>query len=467
MGSERSLGVLRLWFGLREPVPRAAYLLTGVGLMALKYGVEAAVIAATTRQTLTPWAFVSPLYDTRLRLLESAPAWVGPAFYMWTLPFLWVALSMSVRRAAQAGAGPWLGLLVLVPLLNYVAMSVLALLPGREVSVGETVSPPARYPAALDVLAVLFGPTYTLLMVGTTIYVLNEYGAVLFFLTPVLIGAIAAYLSAIGRPGDAWHAVGIALASLTAAGLTLLLLALEGAICLVMAAPLALAGGMVGAGAGLLVARFGGNPWPRYDTFAGVLLLPVLAVAESRVDGPRLRSVTTAIIVDAPPAVVWGHVIGFPELTERPEWYFRAGLACPTAATIDGRGVGAIRRCRFTTGDFIEPITTWDEPSQLAFDVVSQPHPMAEVNPFGSPHPPHLDSALVSERGEFRLEPLAGGRTRLIGTTWYRLRMSPQEYWAVWTDGIIRRIHGRVLRHVERLAEAANQTPGIAGNADL
>src|SRR5690606_24422531 len=156
--------------------------------------------------------------------------------------------------------------------------------------------------------------------------------------------------------------------------------------------------------------------------------------------------VTSSIIVDAPPELVWKHVVSFPDLDERPEWYFRAGIACPTGATIDGTGVGAVRRCWFTTGEFVEPITAWDEPRLLAFDVVSQPHPMAEVSPFGDPHPPHLDTAIVSQRGEFRLEPLPDGRTRLVGTTWYRLHMAPQGYWAAWTDAIIHGIHHRVLR---------------------
>lgn len=444
---------LRLWFGFDPPVSRSAYLVSGIGLMLLKYAVETLVLFTTTGGVLTPWAFLSPLYTMRLQLLEAAPDWVGPAFYVGTLPFLWVALSMSVRRAANALLPPWLGLAVLVPFLNYLVMLWLAAaLPAEPAEPARPQASP-RHPAMLDVIAIFFGPAYSLLMVGTVVYVLNEYGAVLFFLTPVLIGAVSAYLSAIGRPDDRGRAFGIGVASVAASGLTLLLLAFEGIICLVMAAPLALAGGALGAGIGVLIARLAGSPWPRSDLFGSLLVLPLLAVIEANVGQPPLRSVTSSLIVDAPPDVVWKHVVSFPDLDERPEWYFRAGIACPTGATIDGRGVGAIRRCRFTTGEFVEPITAWDEPRRLAFDVASQPHPMAEVNPFGDPHPPHLDTALVSRRGEFRLEALPAGRTRLVGTTWYRLHMAPQGYWAVWTDAIIHGIHARVLRHVGRLAE--------------
>ncbi len=48
---------------------------------------------------------------------------------MWTLPFFWVAISMSVRRAADAGHSPWVGLLVIVPLLNLLVMLLLCTFP--------------------------------------------------------------------------------------------------------------------------------------------------------------------------------------------------------------------------------------------------------------------------------------------------------------------------------------------------
>jgi hypothetical protein len=78
---------------------------------------------------------------------------------------------------------------------------------------------------------------------------------------------------------------------------------------------------------------------------------------------------------------------------------------------------------------------------------------MHEVTPYGRIDPPHLDSYLVSEGGQFLLTPLEGGRTRLEGTTWYRNRMWPSEYWRLWSDWIIHRIHTRVLEHVKRQAE--------------
>ena len=61
--------------------------------------------------------------------------------------------------------------------------------------------------------------------------------------------------------------------------------------------------------------------------------------------------------------------------------------------------------------------------------------------------------ALRCQRGEFRLVRLADGRTRLEGSTWYEFQMYPQDYWTLWSDAAIHRIHQRVLEHIKRLAE--------------
>jgi hypothetical protein len=163
--------------------------------------------------------------------------------------------------------------------------------------------------------------------------------------------------------------------------------------------------------------------------------------------------VATTIDIDAPPAVVWNNVVEFSELPEPREWYFRLGIACPERARIVGQGVGATRYCEFTTGAFVEPITAWEPPRRLAFDVAAQPEPMFELSPYPNVHPPHLDGALQSRRGEFRLVPLAANRTRLEGRTWYTFEMFPQSYWTLWSDAVIHRIHLRVMGHIKGLSE--------------
>jgi len=457
--------LLSVWFGLGEPVDRATYAASGLGLAALKYAVEAAVVFATTGHGLTPLEFVSPSFVTRQAFLERAPDWLGPALALWTLPFVWIALSMSVRRAHSAGRSPWIGALVLLSPLNILVMALLALLPDKPAP--SPAAPPATAtdgPAGRSMLRAAFaGLAVGMLSIVVGLYGFGSYGAVLFFVTPVVMGMVSGFLynSPVVRSTSETLRLG-SLVMLLAGGV-LLALAFEGVICLVMAAPIVMPTALAGAILG---------KWVAQCTSAGlgqlaalVLAVPLLSGAESLTRSVPERVVLTSVVVAAPPEIVWRRVVAFPDLPAPDDWFFRSGIACPMRARIEGTGVGATRHCEFTTGDFVEPITVWDEPRRLAFDVVDQPDPMVELTPYRHVHPPHLrDRSLASRRGEFRLVDLGDGRTRLEGRTWYTFDMHPQGYWTLWSDFTIHRIHRRVLDHVRRLSEADVSDGGFASS---
>jgi hypothetical protein len=244
--------------------------------------------------------------------------------------------------------------------------------------------------------------------------------------------------------------IGVALTSVALTGTSLLLFGIEGGLCLMMAAPIAAIVATLGAiiGRSTTAAHYGPDA-----AGAFLLVLPLAALGESRLAAPSLREVTTAIDVDAPPERVWPNVIGFSDIDEPPSWFFDLGVAYPKRARIAGEGVGAVRRCEFSTGAFVEPITVWQPPSRLAFDVTAQPPSMTEWSPFHAIHPPHLVGYLVSRGGEFDLEPLPGGRTRLHGTTRYTLAVYPEMYWVPFAEAILHAIHQRVLVHIRDVSE--------------
>jgi len=182
-------------------------------------------------------------------------------------------------------------------------------------------------------------------------------------------------------------------------------------------------------------------------------LLLLMGFEKSESPKPVSFTVTSTIEVDAPPKIVWQNVVSFSELPPVQDWLFKTGLAYPIRAEIYGTGVGAVRHCEFSTGPFVEPITVWNEPTQLRFGVTAMPEPMQEWTFYKHIHPPHLDGYFETTQGEFRLESLPNGRTRLDGTTWYQNDLSPTRYWKIWSDFLIHRIHLRVLKHVKQLSE--------------
>src|SRR5438876_647539 len=329
---------VRYWFTLVDAVDRRAYLATGLGLMAFKYAVDAGAVALATGRFWSPLDYLLPFYLLRAEKLAGAPAWFLPAFVLWTLPFLWIGVAMTLRRAVDAGRSPWLALAFFVPLVNYVVMLALCRLPTVPLNPREE--------------------------------------------------------RAGGRAVDARPAL--------------------------------------------------------------VLAIPVLAGLDG-VRGPTpLYEVDDSVVVAAPPAAVWRNVVSFSELPPPTEALFWLGIAYPIRARIDGVGAGAIRRCEFSTGTFVEPIRAWDAPARLSFDITAQPVPLRELSPYGTIAPPHLQGYFRARRGAFRLTALPRGRTLLVGATWYELDIEPRGYWKVPANAIVSAIHRRVLLHIKRLTEAGS-----------
>lgn len=442
-----------LWFGLSQRVDRRRYILSGVGLMALKYLVDATVVWQFTGRWWSPLDYVSPLWSVRSIALQGVPPSVLLGLSLWTLPFVWIGVSMSLRRSADAGRSPWLALLFFVPFVKFGLITVLCLLPSVPTATWKSSVPPPvfdeRLKSALLAIGASLAITIPTILLG--VYFKKSYSFGLFLGTPFTAGWVSAHMFNAGHPRGAGETIRLALISTALSGAVLLVFAAEGAFCLAMAFPLAALVAIPGALLGRAVALRGEEPAHRAGL--GALVAPLLVLVTPRVPAPSYEAVSVVEIA-ATPEQVWQHVVTFPDLAPPTEWVFRIGVAAPERARIEGTGVGAVRYCDFTTGSFVEPITQWEEGRLLAFDIVRQAPPMTEWSPYRDVHPPHLDGYFRATHGEFRLVALPGGRTRLEGRTRFEVDMWPQAYWAMAADRIVSAIHLRVLRHIKRLAES-------------
>ncbi len=197
------------------------------------------------------------------------------------------------------------------------------------------------------------------------------YGLALFVVAPAYLGGLAAWVR---RPTAGARAAGLGAAAAAAGACFFLVLGLEGVLCIMMSLPLVAPLGALG---GWLV-YLGGSSLPSPRGLAVFLLLPPAALTWDAQAPPPVFEVRTGTVVAAAPEQVWRRVVGFSDLPDPPEWYFRAGVAFPIWALIDGSGPGAVRYCEFSTGTFVEPIEAWDEPRLLRFRVTENPAPMRE-----------------------------------------------------------------------------------------
>jgi hypothetical protein len=424
------------------PIAGRLYLIYGVALALVKFLLDWAVCWWFGKQW-SIWLYWSPLriagenQSFALGLLAVA------------VPFTGLGIWLTLRRLLAVQMPAWLVVLFFLPIVNLALFGYLVVAKDQEWEEQPT--------TRRDIMesGMIAGAT-ACLAIGICVVGLSGYGWGTFLAMPFGIGVAATLLVSRKGPQSFANCAAATILGMFVCGGLLLALAVEGLICLLMAIPVATPLALVG----VVMARAIVTPSPNARQAMVALILlptvgPLIAAAEKagKAEDP-LHHVVTMVEIDAPPQAVWRNVIAFPELSAPEEWLFRLGIAYPIRARIEGAGAGAVRYCEFSTGPFVEPITTWREAELLAFDVSSSPEPMRELSPYDI-HPEHLKGFVRSRRGQFELVALDGGkRTRLVGTTWYQQSIYPDAYWSLITDAIIHKIHHRVLDHIRVLSES-------------
>jgi hypothetical protein len=472
------------------------YIAWGIVLFLLKYAADYLVAHGLYHQD---WSLLNYLAPTRLVGLFGWPQQGGEflmAMLIVALPFMIAGLIVTLGRLRDAALPLVLIVLFFAPFINLLFFLTLCFIPSRrqppvtaaapESTPADPIAAPIRptvppesprplnyapqserpflgplarfFPARSEpaaVVAALLPIPFAYALCLFSIYFLGDYGWGIFVGLPFILGVVSSILFGMRAPRTAGQCATVGICCVLAASAVLLIFAVEGIICIIMAAPLWIPLTLLGSGVGYIIQKRPLPPANALPMCASLLLaLPVLmSLDKATRRPPPLRAVTTSVIIQAPPAVVWRNVIQFPPLPAPTEWLFHTGIAYPTSATIAGVGPGAVRHCVFTTGSFIEPITVWNENRLLRFSVRYNPPVMNEWNFGRRIHPPHLVGFFESQQGQFQLQDLGNGRTRLNGTTWYTHNLWPNAYWCLWTDWIVHRIHVRVLDHVQRLSE--------------
>ena len=218
----------------------------------------------------------------RERVLLGVSPGVMLALALWTLPFLWIGFGMSVRRAADAGRSAWWALLFFVPVLNYVLMVTLSLLPTAAVPEWRRTAPVPvmsdRLKSGLLGIAASLAITIPSVLIG--VYLKKSYSAGLFLGTPFSIGYISAHVFNHRHARTVGQTIEVVLIALGLAAGALLLFAAEGAFCLALAFPLAAFVGVCGGLFGRAIALHGAEP--PYRTGMAAAFAPLLVLAEPR-----------------------------------------------------------------------------------------------------------------------------------------------------------------------------------------
>ena len=169
--------------------------------MAVKYVVDAALIYWTTGLVWTPVDYLLSLANISNSKAASFTLGLSMTLIIWTIPFVWLGVLLSVRRAKDAERPPWIVVAFFIPVVNYLLMALLAAWPPiRFVSTPV----PEQHLTELEqraaarnglIAGVSAGLVASIGSVVLGALFIKTYGGVMFLLTPFVVGLVSAYAS--------------------------------------------------------------------------------------------------------------------------------------------------------------------------------------------------------------------------------------------------------------------------------
>ena len=231
-------------------ISRKTYALVGLTAFAFKYPIDY-FIATRFRHAVGLFNYWVPLGKVaRLTYLSEAEYRFLAAMLLVAMPFIWVGLALTVRRLRDAGQPVWLVVFFFFPYLNLLFFLALCLLPPCQLACNNEAAPwPVvrpldgiipHSPLGSAVLSVILTTAIGLMFVLFGTVILGSYGWSLFVALPFCLGLFAVLLHSYHGPREFWTCFNVSLLPVGLLGLLLLVVAVEGLVCILMAAPLAL-----------------------------------------------------------------------------------------------------------------------------------------------------------------------------------------------------------------------------------
>jgi hypothetical protein len=381
--------------------------------------------------------------------LPGLPAWAAGLAFATSIAIAWGLAVLSFRRASWSGGGYILAALSVIPVIQIGAVMILGCLP--RLKSGE-VSQPEPGINTLHVLqGVLAGVGIIVGAVLVSAVMFGAYGWGLFVVTPFMVGLATAYLSNRQRAISGKQTMALVMASAALGTVALIAFALEGIVCVLLAAPLgalvAALGSVIGREAALAAKR-------RDKPLMSIAFLPVLFALETIMPPAVPIESHESIDIAASPEMVWHALTSRDVIAASPGLVATAGFAYPIRSHITGEGIAAVRQGYFSTGTSREKVTAWVPGQRLAFTVLSQPPMMEEMSPYRKVHAPHVSGYFYTSKTGFDIKPLANGMTRLTVTSTHMLHIDPVLYWQPMAKWAIRENVSRVLLDIKIKSEA-------------
>ncbi len=283
---------------------------------------------------------------------------------------------------------------------------------------------------SLVITLLYFGLGYLLLQLGWA-----EYSVVLFILLPITIGVAIGSL-----PITKWLYIGLAFGLLIFLGL-LIVNALEGLVCILMALPIIILFVFVGISLRKFLLKKGFIK-PKENDMNSIILPIVVMLFGFPIEKmilsnyTEINEVRTVKIFSATPEQVYDAIKSVDTVIAEKPFLMKLDLPIPKKCILEKEEVGAKRVCHFENGAISEEITELDRGKILRMNV--------------------LDSRMVApgwiefKEAIYVFEPFGANQCQLTRISTYTSKLKPRWYWRFFERLGIGQEHDYVFANLEK-----------------
>ncbi len=288
-------------------------------------------------------------------------------------------------------------------------------------------------------------------IVFATIGYTHSYGWALYIGVPGTIGFVVGFLR---KPGSKMKILTVLstvfFITLTIA-LFLMLIKIEGAICIVMIiVPLYIVI-MIGYLLGMSIRRL-----PNMNRNACLLLLinPALVAIDAN---PKsyTQNINSEIIINAPVKRVWQTLTQSVTYPLHPNFFFKYSINYPLQMYLSRHNDSTFLHCELRNGKSDLWISSLETEKKMHFEMLTPIVPMQEISFYNSVNTAHTKGDYFKmQYGEFELLPQDKTHTLLKAHTQLSFKLAPTTYWKWWCTYLVNLMHVHVLERIRNLSEA-------------
>ena len=292
----------------------------------------------------------------------------------------------------------------------------------------------------------------TLVIVLITLWILliieGDYGNTLFFAIPASIGFLIGYRQRYKNEYDERFKkiiLGLIITMLVVAGLSglLILIGIEGAICILMAYPFLVLPMFFAYLIGIAIGK--SDSKNKMNSFYFILLLNPVTYIYDSYQTPIKDEVKTELIINKPVESIWKNLTTEIKFKKTNNFLFEKGITYPKSIYLNNNQGIKTYDC-YTNNDTISlRIDELIIDKKVKFHLNRQTIPMKELSPYDEVKAEHLHNYFKVNYGEIILEPINKTKTKMIAITSYEYQIAPKWYWQLWSNQIINKMHLHVL----------------------